>query len=186
MIHTKHTTAPCGQAVEFLNVRNTGMLNKSTFTFYLLLRIVMNTYTLRRKRTFEVFSRFKFGWTQKKIGAFRTFARSRAVKAYETSFKASRLLLLRCIFLWHFLCSLRLMLLRVTIFCVQRRSRQLTTSMSLHNSPAVSQREYRMDSTWTNLVEWYWRVKIEVPEENLSVPWAGLGSSPGLLGDTSD
>ena len=26
-----------------------------------------------------------------------------------------------------------------------------------------------MDSTWTNLVEWYWQVKIEVPEENLSM-----------------
>jgi len=32
---------------------------------------------------------------------------------------------------------------------------------------AVSQREYRMHCTWTNLVEWYWQVKIEVPEENL-------------------
>jgi hypothetical protein len=131
MIHKKHnTTAPCGQTVEFLSVRNMGMLNKSTFTFYLPLRIVMNTYTIRQPRMFEVFSRFKFEWMKKKIDivGFRTFVRSRAVMAYETSFIASRLLLLRCIFLWHFLCSLRLMLLRATIFCVLRRSRQLTTS----------------------------------------------------------
>lgn len=39
MIHTKHTTAPCGQTVEFLNVTNTGMLNlllPSTFLYGLL------------------------------------------------------------------------------------------------------------------------------------------------------
>jgi len=60
MIHTKNTTAPCGQTVEFLNVRNMGMFNKSTFTFYLPLRVVMNTHALRQPRMFEVFSRFKF------------------------------------------------------------------------------------------------------------------------------
>jgi hypothetical protein len=141
MIHTKHTTAPCRQTVEFLNTGYTGMLNKATFTFYLPLRIVMNTHTLRQPRMLEVaYSRvLNSSEHKKKIGGFRTFARSRAVMAYETSFRASRLLLLRCIFLWHFLCSLHLMLLRATIFCVQRRSRQLTTLMSVHSSQAVSQ-----------------------------------------------
>lgn len=156
------------------------MLNKTTFTFYLPLRIVMNTYTFRQPRMFEVFSRFKFGWTQKKIGGFRTFARSRAVIAYETSFMASRLLLLPCIFLWHFLCSLRLMLLRMTIFCVQRRSRQLTTLMSVHSS-----RPSHRENTECTAHERIWwndtdRLKSKYPKKTCqsAMNWSGIESGP--------
>ena len=161
------------------------MLRKSTFP-YLSLQIVMNTQTLRQPRMFKnsrvliwVNTEESLWHPYKDIHVFSEQGCNgiwNQFYSYQTPITAVYLFMT-------LLCSLRLMLLR-SIFCVLWRGRQLKTVMTVHSSHAVSETEYRVESTWTNLVEWYLKGKTEeFQEKPFIVPICPSQIPHGLAGD---